>query len=89
MVGKTWKQNKLLDPGTNPETVEQIISRIHDYCIGYKLPGAGGGGFLYMVAKSPEAAARIKSILTETPPNSCARFVEMSLSDKGLEVSRS
>lgn len=89
LVGKTWKQNKLLDPGTNPETVEQIISRIHDYCIGYKLPGAGGGGFLYMVAKSPEAAARIKSILTETPPNSCARFVEMSLSDKGLEVSRS
>lgn len=89
LVGKTWKQNKLLDPGTNPETVESIISRIHDYCIGYKLPGAGGGGFLYMVAKSPEAAARIKSVLTETPPNSCARFVEMTLSDKGLEVSRS
>ncbi len=89
LVGKTWKQNKLLDPGTNPETVESIISRIHDYCIGYKLPGAGGGGFLYMVAKSPEAAAQIKSILTQTPPNSCARFVEMTLSDKGLEVSRS
>ncbi len=89
LIGKTWKQNKLLDPGTNPESVEQIISRIHDYCIGYKLPGAGGGGFLYMVAKSPEAAARIKTILTETPPNSCARFVDMTLSDKGLKVSRS
>ena len=89
LVGKTWKQNKLLDPGTNPEAVERIVRRVHDYCIGYKLPGAGGGGFLYMVAKSPEAAARIKSVLTETPPNSCARFVEMTLSDKGLEVSRS
>ena len=44
---------------------------------------------MYMVAKSPEAAVRIKTILTETPPNACARFVEMSLSDKGLKVSRS
>ena len=89
LIGKTWAQNKRLDPGTNPPSVEQIISLVQDYCLGYKLPGAGGGGYLYMVAKSPEAAVRIKTILTETPPNACARFVEMSLSDKGLKVSRS
>lgn len=89
LIGKTWTQNKRLDPGTNPPSVEQIISLVQDYCLGYKLPGAGGGGYLYMVAKSPEAAVRIKTILTETPPNACARFVEMSLSDKGLKVSRS
>ncbi len=89
LIGKTWEQNKRLDPGTNPIAVQQIIERIHDYCLGYKLPGAGGGGFLYMVAKDPEAARYIKSILAETPPNSCARFVDMCLSDKGLKVSRS
>ena len=89
LIGKTWAQNKRLDPGTNPPSVEQIIRLVQDYCLGYKLPGAGGGGYLYMVAKSPEAAVRIKTILTETPPNACARFVEMSLSDKGLKVSRS
>ena len=42
-----------------------------------------------MVAKDPEAAVRIRQILQQNPPNSLARFVEMSLSDKGLEVSRS
>lgn len=89
LIGKTWEQNKRLDAGTNPPAVEQIISRIHDYCLGYKLPGAGGGGFLYMVAKDPEAAARIKTCLTETPPNDRARFVDMYLSEKGLKVSRS
>ena len=89
LVGLTWEQNKRLDPGTNPEAVEAIISRIHDYCLGYKLPGAGGGGFLYMVAKDPEAAARIRTILQEAPLNDRARFVEMSLSDKGLQISRS
>ena len=89
LVGKTWKQNKKLDAGTNPPGVEAIIRMVYDYCLGYKLPGAGGGGFLYMVAKSPEAAACIRTILTQNPPNDRARFVDMSLSDKGFQVSRS
>ena len=89
LVGKSWKLNQALDPGTNPEAVEAIIRRIDDYCLGYKLPGAGGGGYLYMVAKDPEAAIRIQSILTQNPPNGCARFVDMTLSDKGLQISRS
>lgn len=89
LVGKTWCQNKALDAGTNPPAVEAILSMVKDYCLGYKLPGAGGGGYLYMIAKSPEAAARIRSVLTQNPPNACARFVEMTLSDKGFQVSRS
>ena len=53
------------------------------------MPGAGGGGYLYMVAKDPQAAGCIRRILTEQAPNPRARFVEMTLSDKGLQVSRS
>ena len=89
LVGKTWEQNKALDAGTNPLAVEAILNLVKDYCLGYKLPGAGGGGYLYMIAKSPEAAVRIRSILTQNPPNACARFVDMTLSDKGFQVSRS
>lgn len=89
LVGKTWTQNQRLDSGTNPEAVRAMTEMIDDLCLGYKLPGAGGGGFLYMVAKDPEAAVRIKRILNENRMNDRARFVEMKLSDKGLEVSRS
>ena len=89
LIGKTWTQNKSLDSGTNPPAVEEIIRRIADYTLGYKLPGAGGGGFLYMVAKDPQAAARIREELTRQAPNSRARFVDMSLSGKGFQVSRS
>ncbi|MEG1564142.1 MAG: bifunctional fucokinase/fucose-1-phosphate guanylyltransferase [Bacteroides sp.] len=89
LVGKTWMQNKALDSGTNPPEVEAIIEQIEDYTLGYKLPGAGGGGYLYMVAKDPQAALRIREVLTQNPPNPCARFVEMSLSGLGLQVSRS
>ena len=42
-----------------------------------------------MVAKDPDAAVRIRRILTEERLNERARFVEMSLSNKGLEISRS
>ena len=89
LVRKTWQQNQLIDSGTNPDAVRQITSLIDDLCLGYKLPGAGGGGYLYMVAKDPEAAARIKQILNSLQPNLNARFVDMTLSKKGLQVSRS
>lgn len=89
LVGKTWEQNKALDTGTNPPAVEQLISLIKDYTLGYKLPGAGGGGYLYIVAKDPVAALQIRKLLTASPQNANARFVEMNLSDKGLQISRS
>jgi len=89
LVRKTWLQNQALDSGTNPPQVAALTSLIDDLCLGYKLPGAGGGGYLYMIAKDPEAAARIKQILGEHRQNKNARFVEITLSTKGLQISRS
>lgn len=89
LVRLTWEQNQLLDSGTNPEAVRRQTALIDDLCLGYKLPGAGGGGYLYMVAKDPEAAARIRKILMENRLNDNARFVDMSLSATGLQISRS
>lgn len=89
MVRTTWEQNKALDAGTNPPAIDALCRQIDDLCYGYKLPGAGGGGFMYMVAKDAEAAARIKQLLTDHPLTTNSRFVDMSISRKGLQVSRS
>ena len=89
LIRKTWVQNQMLDSGTNPAQVQHLTSLVDDLCLGYKLPGAGGGGYLYMVAKDPEAAARIKQVLNTNRQNSNARFVDMTLSKRGLQVSRS
>ena len=89
LVRKTWRQNQSLDSGTNPDEVQRFTRLVDDLCLGYKLPGAGGGGYLYMVAKDPEAAARIKKVLAANRLNANARFVEMTLSNKGLQLSRS
>ncbi|WP_163714552.1 bifunctional fucokinase/fucose-1-phosphate guanylyltransferase [Mangrovibacterium lignilyticum] len=85
----TWQQKQNLDPGTNPPAIQAIITQIRDLCLAYKLPGAGGGGYMFMLAKSPEAAGRIKQILNSNPPNNSARFVDISLSQSGFQVSRS
>ena len=89
LVRLTWEQNKTLDAGTNPPVIEEICRRIDDLCAGYKLPGAGGGGFMYMIAKDQEAARRIREILSHNPVTPNARFVDMSVSTSGLQVSRS
>ena len=54
-----------------------------------KLLGAGGGGYLLMLAKDADAAGRIRRYLTENPPNTRARFVDFALSNTGLQITRS
>lgn len=89
LVRKTWLQNQALDSGTNPAECRCITDPVDDLCLGYKLLGAGGGGYLYLVAKDPEAAARIKTFINANRTNANARFVDMTLSQKGMQVSRS
>lgn len=86
LVGETWRQNKKIDSGTCPEGVAAIIRQVEDLTLGLKLPGAGGGGYLYMVAKDPEAAAIIRSRLSTF--GRC-RLADMSVSATGLQISRS
>ena len=88
-VAISWELNQQLDEGTNPPQIQAIISMIGDYLLGFKLLGAGGGGYLLMFAKTPEAALKVKKILESDPPNSRARFVDFTVSGTGFQVSRS
>ena len=89
LMRRTWEQNQQLDSGTNPPAVKALTDLVDDLCLSYKLPGAGGGGYLDMIAKDPEAAARIKQTLNTHCLNKNARFVEMTLSTTGQQISRS
>jgi len=86
LIDLAWRLNKRIDPDSTTPVIEGILGRIKKHVRGAKLLGAGGGGFLLIVAKSPEDAARIRRILTEAPPNSRARFFEYDISREGLNV---
>ena len=88
-IARSWELNQQLDSGTNPPAVEELIKRIEPYLSGFKLSGAGGGGFLYMIAKDAEQAQQLRRELENNPPNPLARFVKMSLSSTGLRVTKS
>ena len=88
-VATSWELNQRLDEGTNPPVIQGIIKGVDDLLFGYKLLGAGGGGYLLMFAKSVEAAVKVRKILQSNPPNTRARFVDFSVSATGFQVSRS
>jgi hypothetical protein len=75
-------QEKNRDSGILPDWGPQ--RRPHVW--GAKLLGAGGGGFLLMVCKSPEDAAAVRRMLEKRPPNDKARFFDYSISRAGLVV---
>ena len=89
VLEESWRLNQQLDEGTNPPEVQKILGKINPYLSGKKLAGAGGGGFMFMIAKDEDAAQKIKEILIQDPPNSRARFVDFDLSDSGLLITRS
>ncbi|AIE83750.1 bifunctional fucokinase/fucose-1-phosphate guanylyltransferase [Fimbriimonas ginsengisoli] len=88
-VRRSWQLNQELDSGTNPPPVQAILAKVEDYLLGAKLLGAGGGGFLFMIAKDQDAALRVRSILETAPPSDRARFFDFKVSQTGLEVTKS
>lgn len=88
-VRESWRLNQALDPATNPPQIQAILDTVAPWLAAAKLTGAGGGGYLFMIARDPAAAARIRETLTRHPPNPRARFVRFSVSTTGLQVTRS
>lgn len=86
---RSWELNQRLDSGTNPPEVQAILDRVGDYLAATKLLGAGGGGYMLMLAKDQAAAVRIRRTLAASPLGRQARFVDFDVSETGLEITRS
>lgn len=89
VVRRSWDLNQALDKGTNPPEVAAIIDSVSEWTAGVKLLGAGGGGYMLLLAKDEDAGNRMRQKLTACPPNPRARFVDFSVSQTGLQITRS
>jgi fucokinase len=64
LMNRHWKLNQILDPHTTNAPINALLERVQPYIYGAKLAGAGGGGFLILVARSVEEAAELRHFLS-------------------------
>lgn len=86
LIDVAWNLNKRIDPDSSTPVIEGILEKLSPFIYGTKLLGAGGGGFLLIVCKSPQDAAAARELLEKNPPNDLARFFSFEISTSGLEV---
>ena len=87
-VNSYWRDKKLLDAGSTNEHVDDIIDTIRPSVSAVSLAGAGGGGFMYILAKSVKDLRRIRSFLKRNPPSPHSRFYDFDIDSRGMRLER-
>ena len=70
LMNHHWALSKIIDKGTTNGAIEQIFLAIEDLIDGRMICGAGGGGFLQVIAKVDVTQAQLQERLTEYFPDS-------------------
>ena len=80
-VNDYWLSKKALDPGSTNPLVELIIARMAPWISAVSLCGAGGGGFMFVIARSKDAKAKIRTVLEDHPPIKTGRFFDFEIAN--------
>ncbi|MGA1400260.1 MAG: bifunctional fucokinase/L-fucose-1-P-guanylyltransferase, partial [Phycisphaerales bacterium] len=84
LIGEGWRLKCELDPGSTTPEIEAMVDPIRAELAAWSLPGAGGGGFLLLVARSRDAADRIRDRFTKRPPHAGGRFHDIAIAEHGI-----
>lgn len=79
LLDRHWALNQLLDPHTTNGPIEGLLAQVRPFVHGAKLAGAGGGGFLILLAQGAGAACELRKMLG-------GRAVAWQISETGLRV---
>jgi fucokinase len=67
-LNRSWELNQQLEPTCSNLTLTALVSRIAPLVAGAKLAGAGGGGFLFALARDRDCRAQLEALLADVPP---------------------
>lgn len=88
LMARHWQLNQILDPHTTNAPINAILDRARPLIHGAKLAGAGGGGFLMMMARDAEAADALRALLAQEILEGGA-LVPYGIASDGLRVKTS
>ncbi|XP_026402064.1 bifunctional fucokinase/fucose pyrophosphorylase-like isoform X1 [Papaver somniferum] len=63
---EAWRLHQELDPYCSNEFVDKLFEFSDRFCCGYKLVGAGGGGFALLLAKDGNSARELENLLEKS-----------------------
>uniref|UniRef100_A0A0E0CU43 GHMP kinase N-terminal domain-containing protein n=1 Tax=Oryza meridionalis TaxID=40149 RepID=A0A0E0CU43_9ORYZ len=63
IMSEAWRLHQELDPFCSNKLVDELFAFADPYCCGYKLVGAGGGGFALMLGKNLNSAKELRQAL--------------------------
>lgn len=86
LIDRHWELNQVLDPHTTCPAINALLREIRPYVAGAKLAGAGGGGFLMLLARSPEAARQLRQVLCDANSLPRGRIYEFDIAAEGLRT---
>lgn len=85
-LAEYWTLKRGFDPAATNERIDAIASVHARDLLAWELPGAGGGGFLMMLARDEAAAGRIRRRADRRPANPLSRRFPLEVDSKGLRV---
>jgi fucokinase len=85
LLDRHWRLNQVLDPHTANAPINAILERARPWIDGAKLAGAGGGGFLMLLARDAEAAEALRGELARSAADG-GSVVEFRIATDGLRV---
>jgi fucokinase / fucose-1-phosphate guanylyltransferase len=83
-LDRSWELNQRLEPSCSNPSLAALFARIAPFVWGAKLAGAGGGGFLFALARDRNCREQLESLLAGIPAP--AKLYSAELDREGLTV---
>ncbi len=80
-----WECNKQLDPESTNDAIERLFHAIKQYATGYKLAGAGGGGFAVILCREGKRE-QARRALQRLKTGAKVRVFDFEINEQGLRT---
>jgi fucokinase len=89
LLDRHWELNQVLDPNTTNPCIDRLLAGVRPFVYGAKLAGAGGGGFLILVARNPQAARHAREFLARDCAAAGGAVYDAEIARTGFRLVRS